>query len=368
MADAGAAETMSHDCGIDAVVVGAGIAGLVAAGELVRAGRRVVVLEKSRGVGGRMATRRVGGAICDHGAQFFTVRSAEFGGIVAAAESAGAVTTWCEGFGRAGSIGAEVAAAADGHPRWRGVRGMTDLPKMLAARLPADRCTIRAASRAASIGVAGGRVRIAVDPGGEAASAEVVEAAAAIVTSPVPQSLDLLAAGGLLGDAGGIDHAVRRQLATVGYDPSFAVMIVLDRPSLVPPPGAIQCEGGPVSWIADNMQKGISSVPSLTIHASGDFSRRHFDDPPDDVAAQLIERARPWIDGDPATAIVERSLHRWKFALPTTIIPAPMVAAIDAPPIVCCGDAFGGPRVEGAAASGLAAGRWVERRLATGRG
>jgi predicted NAD/FAD-dependent oxidoreductase len=116
------------------------------------------------------------------------------------------------------------------------------------------------------------------------------------------------------------------------------------------------------------MQKGISSVPALTIHASGDFSRRHFDDPPDDVAAQLIERARPWIDGDPATAIVERSLHRWKFALPTTIIPAPMVAAIDAPPIVCCGDAFGGPRVEGAAASGLAAGRWVERRLATGRG
>lgn len=368
MADRGAGGPAGDQERVDAVIVGAGIAGLAAAGKIVGGGRRVVVLEKSRGVGGRMATRRVGGAVCDHGAQFFTVRGSEFGGIVSAGEAAGGVTRWCEGFGRAGSIAAEVAAAADGHPRWRGVRGMTDLPKLLAAGLPADRCRIRTGVRATSIGVTGGRVRIAVDPGGEAAAAEVIDAAAAIVTSPVPQSLDLLAAGGLLGDAGGVDADVRRQLATVGYDPCFALMLVLDRPSLVPPPGAIQCESGPVSWIADNMQKGISAVPALTVHAAGDFSRRRFDDPPDDVAQELIELARPWIDGDPATAIVERSLHRWKFALPTTIIPAPLLVAVDAPPIVCCGDAFGGPRVEGAAVSGLAAGRWVDRRLSTGVG
>ncbi|MFM7290648.1 MAG: FAD-dependent oxidoreductase, partial [Planctomycetia bacterium] len=73
----------------DVVVVGAGIAGLAAATELVAGGRRVVVLEKSRGVGGRMASRRVGEAVCDHGAQFFTVRGEAFGGIVAAAREAG---------------------------------------------------------------------------------------------------------------------------------------------------------------------------------------------------------------------------------------------------------------------------------------
>ena len=80
----------------------------------------------------------------------------------------------------------------------------------------------------------------------------------------------------------------------------------------------------------------------------------------------IIDLVRPWIDGDPATTIVERSLHRWKFATPTTIIPAPLVAAAMSPPIVCCGDAFGGPKVEGAASSGLAAGRWVARVLAGG--
>jgi hypothetical protein len=215
-----------------------------------------------------------------------------------------------------------------------------------------------------AIGVDGGRVRILLDPGPEAGEPTTLHAGAAVVTSPVPQSLDLFAAGGLLGEGNGIDAEAHRQLATVTYDPSFALMLVLNRPTLVPPPGGIQFAGGPISWLADNQQKGISAVPALTVHASGAFSRQHFDDPTEEVAAMLIDLVRPWIDGDPATAIVEQSLHRWKFATPTTIIPEPMVAAVASPPIVCCGDAFGGPKVEGAASSGLAAGRWVARVLA----
>jgi renalase len=209
-------------------------------------------------------------------------------------------------------------------------------------------------------------VRILLDPGPEAGEPTTPHAAAAIVTSPVPQSLDLFAAGGLLVAEGGIAPGVHQQLATVTYDPSFALMLVLNRTSLVPPPGGIQFAGGPISWLADNQQKGISAVPALTVHASGAFSRQHFDDPPEQVAAALIELVRPWIDGEPATAIIGQSLHRWKFATPTTIIPEPMVAAVTSPPIVCCGDAFGGPKVEGAASSGLAAGRWVARVIAGG--
>ena len=348
----------------EVVIVGAGISGLSAAAELVANGRRVLVLEKSRGVGGRMATRRVGEAICDHGAQFFTVRGPAFGGMVADAHEAGSVAKWCEGFSRSASIDAAVTPATDGHARWRGASGMTDLPKRLAAQLPPDGCVVRTAVKVAAIGVDGGRVRIALDTGPEAGEPTTLHAAAAIVTSPVPQSLDLFAAGGLLGEGNGIDADAHRQLATVTYDPTFSLMLVLNRPTLVPPPGGIQFAGGPISWLADNQQKGISTVPALTVHTSGAFARQHFDDPPEQVAATLIELVRPWIDGDPSTAIVGQSLHRWKFATPTTIIPEPLVAAVTSPPIVCCGDAFGGPKVEGAASSGLAAGRWVARVLA----
>lgn len=350
----------------DAVVVGAGIAGLSAARELVAAGRRVLVLDKGRGVGGRIATRRIGSAVCDHGAQFFTVRGRAFGGIVAEAQAAGAVVEWCRGFAREGSLGREIGA--DGHARWRGTRGMTDLPKQLAELLRegyGGRCVVRTRMKAVAVAVEAGRVLVDVesDDGGR----DRIEAAGGILSAPVPQALDLLAAGGVVAPAATADEPEAiASLRTVAYDPCFALMLVLDRPSRVPPPGGIQfdpADGGPIAWLADNAIKGISPVPALTLHADGAFSRRHFDDSPDAVAAVLIDRARSWIDGDPATAVIEHSLHRWKFALPTTIIPAPLVAVSTAPPIACCGDAFAGPRVEGAASSGLAAGRWLERAL-----
>jgi phytoene dehydrogenase-like protein len=53
----------------DVVVVGAGLAGLAAAVHLHRAGRRVLVLEASDGVGGRVRSDRVDGFVLDRGFQ-----------------------------------------------------------------------------------------------------------------------------------------------------------------------------------------------------------------------------------------------------------------------------------------------------------
>jgi len=56
----------------DALVVGAGIAGLVAAHRLARAGVRVTVLEAADRVGGRMVTDVVDGCVIDGGANFLS--------------------------------------------------------------------------------------------------------------------------------------------------------------------------------------------------------------------------------------------------------------------------------------------------------
>ncbi len=56
---------------LDCVIVGAGLAGLACAGELVRRGRRVTVLEAADRVGGRVVTDTVEGFRIDRGFQVY---------------------------------------------------------------------------------------------------------------------------------------------------------------------------------------------------------------------------------------------------------------------------------------------------------
>jgi len=334
------------DRSVEVAVVGAGLAGLCAARSLVEAGRGVVLLDKARGIGGRMATRRIGTAVCDHGAQYFSVRSRAFGLLVAEAEAAGAVRVWSDRFPET-ALGGKPATAGRPRARWCGTTGMTALPKLLAG--PLD---LRQSSRVTAVSPRGQRAELRLESG------EVIEAAAVVLTPPVPQSLELLAAGGFSPDG-----ETGELLRGIEYDPCFAVMAVLARASLLPPPGGLALAEGPVAWLADNQLKGISPVPALTIHATPAFSRRHFDDDPAEVAATLLAAVAEWIDGG-VSGVVERSVHRWKFSRPTTTTAAPLAVVCREPPALLAGDAFGGPRVEGAAASGLAAGRWLARLLA----
>ena len=119
-----------------AIVVGAGLSGLMAARTLVARGWNVTVLDKGRGVGGRMATRRIttpdgATAIFDHGAQFFTVRDPVFGELVSDWVAQGVVREWCRGFGN-----------DDGHPRYVANNGMTALAKNLARDLDVRTSTL----------------------------------------------------------------------------------------------------------------------------------------------------------------------------------------------------------------------------------
>jgi renalase len=307
------------------VVVGAGLAGLVAARHLRDAGAEVCVVDKGRSPGGRMATRRIGGATLDHGAQFFTVRTPAFQRQVDDWTERGRARIWTHGF-----------STDDGHPRYVATAGMNSLAKDLAVGLDVECSTMAFAVTRRAGRDPGGGWSVVIDDG------SVRSGDAVIVTAPLPQAFALLV------DAG---TPLDEELLRTDYDRTIALLAVLDRPPIVPAPGGVQDPSSEFSFIADNAAKGISDSPAVTLHASSAWSEAHWDDPLDEVAAALEEMARPWLG--PAV-MVERQVKKWRFATPRTVSPDPCWVSSEGS-LVLAGDAFAGPRIEAAHNSGLAA-------------
>jgi renalase len=311
------------------VVVGAGVSGLTAA-RLLSESFDVVVVDKGRKVGGRLATRRVGDATFDHGAQFITTHTPEFAEVVAGWVQAGVARPWYEG-----RIGADGSVDPDGHTRFRGLTTMRAIAEHLAEGLD-----VRVVAQVTAVEQADTRWRIRL------ADEPTLEADGVMLTPPVPQSLALL-------DAGDVTLAAddSSALQAIRYDPCLAALVALDGPTGLHDPGAVNPSTGPIDWMADNQLKGASAVPAVTIHATGDFSRAHWDSSDDLVVAELVHAAglsaRP-LDG-------QVHVQRWRYARPTTLHPDRCLVANGLPPLVFAGDAFGGPRVEGAALSGTSA-------------
>ena len=114
---------------------GAGMAGVSCARQLAQAGWSVTLLDKSRGWGGRMATRKTEFGSFDHGAQYFTMRDARFEQLVG--ELGELVQPWApetmrvldqEGLALAAS-----PAAAETH--WVASPGMSALARALGMNL-----------------------------------------------------------------------------------------------------------------------------------------------------------------------------------------------------------------------------------------
>jgi hypothetical protein len=311
------------------VVVGAGIAGLMAARSLVDRGHDVTVFDRARSPGGRLATRRIAGARVDHGAQFFTVRSDEFAEHVERWRADGIVREWSRGFGD----------VPDGHPRYMAEGGMNALAKHVAATPEHPRLDVRCNSLVFAIhrhAGAGAEWEVTLD------DASVTSCDALVVTCPLPQSYSLLVSTGV---------AVPDLLWRTDYERTLALLAVLDRPSAIAAPGGVQ-RAAPFQFVADNALKGVSDVPALTLHADAAWSSAHWDCTNDEVAKELTELARRYL-GDAQVTVCQ--VKRWRFATPAAIWPEECWSAEDGSRVVLAGDAFAGPKVEGAARSGLAA-------------
>lgn len=312
------------------LIVGAGMAGLAAGRMLVEAGIRVTVVEKARGVGGRVATRRVDDAVFDYGAQFCTVSDDRFAALMDRWCARGAAREWARGFHPR-------PEQADAHrPCYCGTHGMTSLAKELAA--PLD---VRVNARVVALEAAGAAWRVSAEGGG------TFEADAVLLTPPVPQTLDLLDASRLR-----VPPDLQPRLEGIEYERCIAVLVQLEGPSGIPPPGGVKLDTEPIQWLADNYVKGVSPrESSVTIHAGPEFSRAYWHEDDAHLVKVLLDAAGGYV---PAP-VRSSQVHRWRYSKPAPCLEERVALAVGSPPLLLAGDAFGGTKVEGAVLSGWAA-------------
>lgn len=314
----------------DIVVVGAGLSGLTAARSLQEKGHNVVVLDKGRGLGGRMATRRISTpdgsiAVFDHGAQFFTVRDQQFQKLVDGWITNGVVREWCRGF-----------VADDGHPRYVVNSGMAALTKHIAQGLDVRTSTLVFAVKPCDADPT--KWTVVIDDNSR------IDCDAVVMTCPLPQSYSLTVTTGV---------ELPQDLLLTDYDRTIGLLAVLDGPSAVPAPGGLQNPDDVFSWIGDNQAKGISDIPAITFHANPAWSAAHWDDSLEDGLALITHAAQKYLGN---AKIVASEYKKWRFATPRKLWPDPYFAAGT---LVFAGDAFAGPKVEGAVLSGRKSAEYV---------
>ncbi|GHB71093.1 NAD(P)/FAD-dependent oxidoreductase [Persicitalea jodogahamensis] len=315
------------------IIIGAGMAGLSAAHELAKHSWEVTLLDKGRGVGGRMATRRIDNTRADHGAQYFSVRTPEFRQLIERLEAEGIVEAW------------DLEEAGIEHPRYFGTNGMSTIPKYLAKDL-----NIKLQERATLIESEEKGCQVTTEAG------STYSADAVILTIPAPQAAILLQDSQLpLNEAG--EHA----FAAIVYQPCLAVLALLKEPSKVPAPGLVKFEEGDIATVTDNQQKGIApEQPTVTIHASPEFSLANLEGDLKQAGQKLLDQLTDWI---PAENVGEYQVHRWRYSLADMRSPEPF-AALNTPfPLLMGGDGFGMGNVEGAFQSGLQMARFLESSI-----
>lgn len=293
------------------------MSGLVAATDLGAAGHEVIVLDKGRAVGGRMASKRFAGARFDHGAQHFSVRSEPFREAVREWSFAGVVGVWYEGESLTTDNGVE--------PRHRGIPAMRSICEHLAAGLD-----VRTGSRVETVDSSG----VVVETG------QRIEAEAIIVTAPIPQALDVI-------DDDLISAEARSTLEGIDYDPCIAVMAVLgEDPEL--PEAHLAPDSDLIAWIADNRHKGVSELPAVTIHSSPEYARSLLEAGTDVWQGDLLGEFQRLV-GIP---VVESIAHRWRYSMPNNPLDTGYLQLGGG--VWLAGEAFSGARIEGAFTSGQA--------------
>lgn len=283
-------------------VIGAGLAGLTAARALADRGRAVTVFEKSRGLGGRLATRRTReGWDFDHGAPAVHGDAAAFRAFLTTAEAEGRAVRW---------EGATL-----------GLPGMSGLVGGLAAGLD-----VRFGLEVETVA----RERVGWSVAGEGFGAVVVAA-------PAPQAVRLCAAAPRLVEAA----------RSARMSPCWTLLAAFDGARVeISPPAPFE------KAFRSSARPGRAPAPDRWVaHATLDWTEAHLELEKPAACDRLLPILADALGVDPRSAL-HAAAHRWRYARTALAVGEAFVAQDG---MAIAGDWLLGPDAGDAFASGLAA-------------
>ena len=327
-------------------VIGAGMSGTACARVLAEHGIDVTIIEKSRGPGGRMSTRRSDAGAFDHGAQYFTARDARFESRVREWVEQGVAARWT---GRFAELDERGLHSIDPPPRFVATPSMHAVCAHLAAGIPME-------TSARVVSIAGEsrawRLKVAA-PDGATRSLGVFDAV--LVTAPAPQAAELLAAHAP-------DLAAAARKATM--QPMWALMVAFDTRLEIPADHIRVADSeASLAWLSR-----VSSKPGRTQDgrdrwvalAGAEWTRANLELDADAAASALLGAFQACCtsqgcasEGGTGFAPAHAVAHRWRFALPSRDGGATSMYD-SARGLGAAGDWLRGTRVEDAYLSGVA--------------
>jgi len=291
-------------------IIGAGLAGIACARRLARQGHEVIVHEKSRGYGGRCATKRWNDCRVDHGAQYFTLRSDAFR--QALAEHCGDAILKIEA-----RIWNQATGELNNKDCFYHRQGNSHLVRDMAAGL-----TVKHEMTVTSVLPQEGRWQLAGESYDQVIS-----------TAPLPQTLKLFGLDAMPDD----------------YIPCLALLLRYRSDGLGKTAAhyaIANSQAEDIAWSAcENHKQG--RIPAgntvIVVHAAEKFSREYLEADPEEWSAILRSKIEEQWEL-PAATFEAQHPHRWRYArVAHRIIPPPMP-----PGLHFCGDALSESRVEAA--------------------
>lgn len=298
---------------LDYIIIGAGISGINTADKIrkMRLGN-VIILEKSRGIGGRMATRRTLNTKFDHGAQFYKDRP-DFSEMHDYWIKNKITHQWF---------------TSDRGDHWCSQLGMTALAKAIAKGL-----TILLEKQVHELHFENNLWEVHSTKG------EKWPCRNLIITSPLPQALKLFEG---IDKKKLLDSAALSDIEKITYTKALIGLVTLEEYFNFSPFGYQEFLSGDIFSITDQKIKGVSEVLALTITMSPHFSENHFEHSDEFCLKKMLESIKTIF---PNLKIKEIELKKWRYCKAETFYRNYFLEVY--PKLYLIGDAFGGPSLSG---------------------